>query len=244
MKRTVLEQQVASINQKSAQLTSSGVSHFIRRAEKLLTEEKYSAAMDELLLAQQVDPENQYIRAIMERVNNLQRMRQSREAGRPVGLPTDEDKVSAADVQQAVKQLTEAATRLHQSGFHENAFETLMRAYILDPLNPLVMSTEKAVLPSWELLRKKRAEVEPVSLTAPAPVEKKDPSQRLQQLIEKKEQERHDRDRALWREASNLPKIFEKNTGVEPPKSDTDFDAARDDEEGFFSKFRKRKSLL
>ena len=47
--------------------TSSGVSEKIRQAEKLMGEGKFALAMEQLKLAQQLQPANQYILAIMER---------------------------------------------------------------------------------------------------------------------------------------------------------------------------------
>jgi hypothetical protein len=247
MKRTQLERQVAALNQKATQPSRAGVSHFIRSAEKFLTEERYSAAMDELILAQQVDPDNQYIRAIMERVTSLQVMKDSRESGRPLGVkltkPPAEEHASLSDVEQAVRQLTDTARALTIKGQHENAFNTLMRAYLLDPVNPLVLSAEKTVLPAWETLRKQRAAVKPVSGAQPAPPERKDPSQRLQEIMDKKEHERQERERALWREASNLPKIFEQTHPADPHKASTSSPDEPGDETGFFSKFRRRNPL-
>ena len=58
-----------------------------------------------------------------------------------------------------VRELTDAAGTLLNRGLSESAFETLMNAYLLDPVSPDVLACEKRVLPAWELFRKQRTDL-------------------------------------------------------------------------------------
>jgi hypothetical protein len=245
MNSSQLDRQLNAIQSKPGFQSPSGVSQFIRNAERLLAEEKFSMAMDQLIVAQQLDPENQYIRAIMERVVALQ-SKKGVPAPRPLGVTIDKhpDPVPS-DLQGVVKQLTETAVRYQQEGQLETAFNTLMKAYLMDPTSPFVLSAEKNVLPAWEMLRKKNATMEPVTArSAPAqadsPTVQLDPVsiQRLQQLKEQRDQERRERERTLWREASNPPKFLDTEKSVPPPEPPGDTGSA--DEHGIFSKLRKK----
>lgn len=240
MNSSQLDRQLNAIQSKPGFHSPSGVSQFIRNAERLLAEEKFSSAMDQLIVAQQLDPDNQYIRAIMERVVALQAKKGAAQRPLAVTIEKNADPVPS-DLQKVVKELTETAVRYQQEGQLETAFNTLMKAYLLDPTSPHVLSAEKNVLPAWELLKKRDAKLEPLG-TRPATPPQDSPTiqldpvsiQRLQQLREQKDQERRDRERTLWREASNPPKLLDSD------KSAPASDAPGDDEHGIFSKLRKR----
>jgi len=73
----------------------------------------------------------------------------------------DESATSSEAVRLRIKELTETAQILLNRGLSESAFETLMRAYLLDPLNPDVLLCEKRVLPAWEALQKNRGALNP-----------------------------------------------------------------------------------
>lgn len=248
MNSSQLDRQLSAIQSKPGFHSSSGVSQFIRNAERLLAEEKFSSAMDQLIVAQQLDPDNQYIRAIMERVVALQ-SKKSTSPQRPLGITIDKNTEPVpSDLQGVVKQLTDTAVRYQQDGQLETAFNTLMKAYLLDPTSPHVLSAEENVLPAWELLRKKNVKMEPVT-PRPAPIHQESPTiqldplsvQRLQQLREQKDQERRERERTLWREASNPPKMLDAEKSAAQPEAGNEPGAA--DEHGIFSRLRK-KGLL
>ncbi len=62
--------------------------------------------------------------------------------------------------------------------------------------------------------------------------------QRLQQLREQKDQERRERERTLWREASNPPKTMDAEKPAQAPEAGNDTGPA--DEHGIFSRLRKK----
>jgi hypothetical protein len=151
----------------------------IRTAEKLIAGGKYQNALDQLFIAQQRDPNNIYIEAIIARTKNLQTQKtpESSPAERPKPEPAkqkhrylsvtvgsefmggikaggDEPRLPSGELQSRVRFLIKAAENFLQQGSYGNAFESLMKAYLLDPGNPYVIACEKMVLPMWELARK------------------------------------------------------------------------------------------
>jgi len=255
MKPTQLEHQINAIHQKIGTQSSTGVSQYIRNAERLLAEEKYGSAMDQLIVAQQLEPDNQYIRAIMERVASLQARKSSSTPTRPLGVTVGKEtngvpEPTPHDLQVVVKELTEAAQRYQQQDQLETAFNTLMKAYLLDPTSPHVLSAEKTVLPAWQLLQKRTGKLEPLSSRTPA-LQRDTPTvqfdavttQRLHQLREQKEQERHERERMLWREASNPPKILEGEKTAPTQEQPVEPTPGSEEEHGILSRLRKRKFL-
>ena len=148
--------------------TSSGVSEKIRQAEKLMGEGKFALAMEQLKLAQQLQPANQYILAIMERARLLEASATSEGPGRYLSVTVGnqfqtgikstraEEPPSPEQTRLRIRELTETAEILLNRGLSESAFDTLMKAYLLDPLNPDVISTEKRVLPAWEMTQRQK----------------------------------------------------------------------------------------
>jgi len=151
----------------------------IRAAEKLIKTGKYQSALDQLFLAQQRDPNNIYIEAIISRTKSLQAQKtlESSHAERPKPEPAtqkhrylsvtvgsefkggikpggDEPRLPSGDLQSRIRFLIKASENFLQQGSYRSAFESLMKAYLLDPGNPYVTACEKMVLPMWELARK------------------------------------------------------------------------------------------
>ncbi len=54
-----------------------------------------------------------------------------------------------------MKRLTSVATNLFKRGSYEPAFESLMKAYFLDPTSPHVLACEKTLMPALEMLRQR-----------------------------------------------------------------------------------------
>jgi hypothetical protein len=215
-------------------------------------------ALEQLSFAQQLEPQNQYIQAIIERVRGLQQasgitiapdpvMTGNRYLSVTVGKEFEsgikafqEDTFSSPlEVQNRIRELTDTAQILLNRGLNESAFDALMKAYLLDPLSPEVLSCEKRVLPAWELARKQRTATPVGDQSARMNSSVSDPPssrlregssqrmssssatdvQRIEVLKEQKEAERRERERALWREASSLPKTMDKTvqSSLEPP---------------------------
>ncbi len=136
-----------------------------------------------------------------------------------------------------IRELTDIAQEFVKLGLAEPAFDALMKAYILDPLSPDVLRCEKDVLPAWNLARAARANTNAVDAATSAPPALQEPDiavsdqttretqqqessvqsattsaddeeERLKILMRQKEEERLERERAVWREASSFPRIF------------------------------------
>jgi len=141
-----------------------------------------------------------------------------------------------SDYRDIVHELTDIAREFLKLNLPEPAFDALMKAYMLDPLSPEVLQCEQSVLPAWNAVRSaKKADtssgipapllnvppvrpadsplppalsdsaMNPVTKTDRAP---QDESQRLEILMQQKELERQEKERAVWREASSMPRIF------------------------------------
>lgn len=149
---------------------NNNVSEMIRAAEKSLSEGRYDVALERLQQARALDPSNQYIDAIIVRAQNLRSTQISPVQGRDPalegsrylsvtvgrefsgGIRPDEGK-SAEQIRLQIRQLTDTATVLLSRGLSESAFDSLMKAYLLDPMNPDVIACETRVLPAWEKVR-------------------------------------------------------------------------------------------
>jgi len=65
------------------------------------------------------------------------------------------DSLSPQEVDSRVKRLTTVAVGLFNRGSYEPAFETLMKAYLLDPSSPHVIACEKTLMPAVDLMRQR-----------------------------------------------------------------------------------------
>jgi hypothetical protein len=247
-----LEHELNALNSRSFQHPSSGVSQYIRNAERLLAEDKFDSAMDQLIVAQQLDPENAYIRAIMERVLSVKAQKVGKSVARElqitVGKPEAADP-TPHDLQFVVKGLTDAAERYQLQGQVETAFDTLMKAYLLDPTSPHVLSREKTVLPAWEMLHKRNAKFESISSRAPAPPVTSPQAtpavmRDSERTIQAKEKERKEKELSLWREVPGAPQVFSlaKPLAIDPATPDAG-DTTSNASEGIISRLRKKKLL-
>ena len=70
----------------------------------------------------------------------------------------DETSPSPQEIHAKVKHLVDTATVFIDRGMNESAFESLMRAYLLDPLAPEVISSEEKILPLLEVMRNRPAQ--------------------------------------------------------------------------------------
>lgn len=191
---------------------SSIVMEYIRAAEKFMSAGKYALALDQLLLAQKLEPKNQYIGAIIERAEALRsgtagrgkHQASSKEPGRFLSVTVgkefkdgikrsgEEAVLTLQETRARVLQLVKSADELLGRGQSENAFDALMKAYLLDPVAPEVIACEGKVLPVWELSRKQRG-VGNAQLSD---------EQRLDALKGKTESGENEHDRALWHRAA------------------------------------------
>ncbi len=250
------------------QQQSAATREIIRVAEKHIEAREFDLAMQKLSVAQQMEPDNIYITAIVERIHRL--AAESSSGGRFLALtvgnefedgikPQSERLRPTEDIDTQIRRLTSKATELIHRGAYETAFDSLMNAYFLDPVNPTLMESEKTLLPAIELMRKQMTGKDGsermrglVSLppstrqTSSLSLSQQD-SQRLEELKRQKESERMNRERAMWREASRLPKILEEMLEPVPPKElmEVPPTVPNDQKEpgGFFAKLRHGKFL-
>jgi hypothetical protein len=68
---------------------------------------------------------------------------------------TEGEDFSQQDLRARVRRLTEVAANLFNRGSYEVAFDSLMKAYILDSTDPHVIACEKTLLPALEMMRKR-----------------------------------------------------------------------------------------
>jgi len=206
----------------------SSVAEIIKKAEKEIAAGDLGRARTLLENAQKTEPNNEYINAILERVMFLE----SRDDEPPTHLAQGaaiehelaiaqmtEKLVQEDEVQIQVKRLTKMAHDQFEHGSYDSAFDSLMNAFILDPLSKEVAQAESVIVPAIELMKKRGTlsvaadENHPTTTQilqrglAPNGPVSSDPVSRLDQLKQQKEQERLAREREMWRKASGAPRI-------------------------------------
>lgn len=238
-------------------LSQGGAGEYIRAAERSIATGDLNQALQQIANARSIDPENEYLDAIVERIDLL--ASRNAMAGKngflqaPPAQAADPDQPQAPELQARVKRLTNVAINLFERGSYETAFDSLMKAYLLDPTSSYVMNCEKTLLPAIELMKKRgtitttppTAAPVPQLASAPqiAPQEmKSDEESRLEFLRSQKEAERQQKERAMWRDASKpFDSIARK---VDPPKTNPSGSGSNSRPSGgFFSKLRGGKLL-
>lgn len=122
-------------------------------------------ALEQLAAAEKIEPNNESIHMIRELVKPLQTEKPKPSAFKrflsvtvdpksPTGIQHDRPTPSSG-LQKRIRGLTTSAEHFLLRGDVDNAFESLLRAYLLDPVAPEVVACEKHVLPAWQKLRRK-----------------------------------------------------------------------------------------
>jgi len=149
---------------------SARATEYIRAAEKHLQGKHYSRALESLRYAQNCEPGNKYILAIIERVLTLSKTEPSApqpevssDANRYLSVtvsPSFESGFKPPETQAVesiphdlVREFTSIARGYMKIGLPEAAFDALMKAYLLDPIDPDVISCEREVIPVWNRAR-------------------------------------------------------------------------------------------
>ncbi len=260
------------------------VTHLIRSAERSISQNRLDVAREQLGLARSLDPKNSYINAIMERIHFLEHQPElgieeqlqpgtaapDRYLSVSVGpefaggireIPA-EPQLSPKEVQTRVRHLTTVAEKFLEQGSYENAFDSLMKAYLLDPVSPYVMTCEKSVLPVWENFHPMKLSdvpLDPSTSTERHTVRKfysshldvaaqpdipssqsSEQNKRLELLKLQKEKERLERERAVWREASSPPRSAGQVDAGEQSTRQTD---PPPEARGIFAKLKLGKFL-
>ena len=270
------------------EFSKGGSSHLIRSAEKLAASGRFDFAIEQLNVAQQLDPENKYIQAIIDRIRVMQNSPQDGNAtiatlldspnkgplaitvgpefANGVRSSNGDQPLTPDAIHTKIRFLTNMANQYLESGSSEKAFHSLMKAYLLDPLSPYVVAAEKTVLPAWENLKTDKHHMLHTTLdkefqtmapspfndinsqSLPQPVRSMDSSTdeqlRMEMLRQQKEQERVEKERVIWREASKPPKIFGEDDPTNfpaPPREEQQQPRAHSG--GLFSRLRLGKFL-
>lgn len=163
-----------------------GVSELIQSAERFIGQNKYEQALKQINIAQSLDPGNKYLQAIIYRIQALQTEFQS--GKQHVGVEHHDSRYLSltignefpsgfkeahptVDIQHEIRHLTSVAENFLEKGATERAFDSLMKAYLLDPVSPYVIACEKTVLPAWSNAHQSAqlSDMAPVSTSAVSP---------------------------------------------------------------------------
>jgi hypothetical protein len=138
----------------------SRIAVLISAAEENIEANKYAEALEQLAAAEQIEPNNKSVRMIKELVKSLMANQKkqtivqrvlSLTAGLGSKTMLRKEKVAPlSENQRRVRNLTSSAEYFYSRGAIDNAFESLMRAYLLDPAAPEVMDCERRILPAWQ----------------------------------------------------------------------------------------------
>lgn len=249
-----------------------GVTQLIQSAERLMAVSNYKMALEQLSFAQNLEPRNEYIKAIIDRVQFLQENTRFATTAQPAFAVGPQEflgdqALSTKDLQLRIKQLTNIAEKYLEEGASDKAFDSLMKAFLLDPVSPYVTACEKTVLPVWEKMHASNHTSRPTLHTQkdtntmssqkpggsdfpgrpqsslPEPLKSKlEQEQRLNTLRQQKEAERQEKERARWREASGPPKSFRPNEQKYTPKVSPK-NQPPEEERGLFAKLKRGKFL-
>lgn len=160
-----------------------GVSQLIHSAERFIGLNKYDQALAQISIAQSLDPGNKYLQAIVYRIQGLRAEFQNKQPGADTGFsdgrylsptignefPTGiKESLPTPEIQHEIRHLTSVAESFLDKGSPERAFDSLMKAYLLDPVSPYVIACEKAVLPAWTKVKQSQRNASaPVSSDTP-----------------------------------------------------------------------------
>jgi hypothetical protein len=265
------------------------VGEMIQQAEIHLAAHDFGPAQDCLAEAWRLDPGNPYIPAIAERIEILQSMMRHDSSKRnppaepmrylevsvgkefPEGIrpaATQAAPISQEDRQARIHRLTTVALSLLERGSVEPAFQSFMKAYVIDPMSPDIISCANRVLPAWEALIGKsgpfRSESQPrrpdVAGAAAAeaqrivagehgadrklPAGNKGPGtheERVLAMKRRREMERGTSDQAAWSAASKLPQTSGTSRRDVRTSSATS-SASKEQKGGFLSPWVRRVS--
>lgn len=212
-------------------MARSRASELIRTAEKFIGEHRYDIAAEQLTAAQRLDPSNPYIPAILARAQQLRDGKLANPGGpdrsRYLQVTVGSEFASGIRAGEpatgSLERWVASADAYLKRGALDNAFEALMNAYMLDPVNPAVMACEERVLPAWEKARAQGkssfASLAPITaretqavLSAagaqapsglpPSMLDQLRDDARIELLRQQKEAERLRHEQARWRDAS------------------------------------------
>jgi hypothetical protein len=149
----------------------------VRKAEHLIAAGEYDLALQKLADAQDLEPQNQYLPALIQRLTYLRNTagKSPQSATRTESLPLVADasappqmglssliplergQADAGDsaVESRVKRLTVVATNLFERGSYEPAFQVLVKAFLLAPMHPHVIECQRVLQPAIRLLKER-----------------------------------------------------------------------------------------
>jgi predicted Zn-dependent protease len=138
----------------------SRIAVLISAAEKKIEASKYTEALDHIAAAEQIEPYNRSVRMVKELVKSLMaNQKKPTVVQRVLSLTAEfssgkffsrQKAEPLSENQRRVRNLTSSADYFMSRGAIDNAFESLMRAYLLDPAAPEVVACEQRILPAWQ----------------------------------------------------------------------------------------------
>jgi hypothetical protein len=148
-----------------------GVSQYVRTAEQLLSAGKYAMALEALSVAQELEPHNASVRTVLDRVLTQQAeirthhlsVSVGKQFPRGVRAADDESALTQQEIRVRVQYLVDVADVFLDRGMTESALDSLMRAYLLDPMAPEVISSEQRIFPVLDLMRDASQKLSPES---------------------------------------------------------------------------------
>lgn len=140
----------------------NSITQLISAAEKSIESQQYNLALEQLAAAEEFEPNNRSIKMIRDLVRSLQSDHTSQsQSSRFLSVTVDPKSPTGikqgtgepvVDARRQIRSLTSSAQYFLTRGAVDNAFESLMRAYLLDPVAPEVLACEKSILPAWQSL--------------------------------------------------------------------------------------------
>jgi hypothetical protein len=220
------------------QMQRDAVAEIIRRAEFNISGQHYAAAQELLAEAWRLDPGNPYIPAIVERVQIMQSMQhdiralRDHDSGRYLAVSVGKQftggiKPAAAqlteDQQARLRRLLMVAVTLQERGAYEAAYDTVLKAEEMSPVDGEVVALKERIRPQYEIaMARKNGEGSPsrrtdlpgvaasmavklltddIASVPPPAAPPTESEMRIDVLRKQREQQRQLREQQMWRQA-------------------------------------------
>ena len=165
------------VEQEKTLHASGGILQYVKTAEELIRAGKFGVALDALSVAKELEPNDPSVQRLVEKVLLAQaRMAASsfhrmgvatlaENGGRYLGVTVGNKfdggikndspvrTTSIEELRERIRFILDVADSFLMRGMTESAFESLMCAYMLDPVAPEVIRSEERILPVLEALK-------------------------------------------------------------------------------------------
>ncbi len=149
----------------------------IGKAEQHITHQRFAEALECIAAAEHLEPDNRSVRMLKELVVSLQSRAQQktllnrffprriRKSFEQSAIPAP---LSESEAHKRIRSLTGTADYHLSRGAVESAYESMMRAYALDPTSADVIACQQRVLPAWKKLLPQDAGTDSTPRTKPS----------------------------------------------------------------------------